>query len=231
MSILKNIMTALRGGASEVCESIVDANATRILEQEIRDADNAIVKAKKSLTSLKATEIKLKRELNTLTEDAKSYESKALQALQKGDEALAAEVAERIAELEADGTEKQAEYQSLRDEVNGINSMIKAREKTIQKNKRDLEKIKTVEQLQKATSTMSTNFAATNSSEHRVSAALERVKNKQQNWKDKMEAGEWMVQEAAGDNLDKKLAAQGIGTSTNGGNSVLERLKAQQKQT
>ncbi|MBV1915580.1 MAG: PspA/IM30 family protein, partial [Pseudomonadales bacterium] len=176
MSILKNILTAVRGGASEVGEAVVDANAMRILTQEIRDAENAIGKAKQSLTSLKASEIKLKREVNSLQQDIADYESKALQALEANNEGLAIEVANRIAELEAEVADKSTEHSSLSTQVDKINSLIRAREKTIQKNKREVEKIKTVEQLQKATSTMSTNFAATNASEHRVSSALERVK-------------------------------------------------------
>ena len=43
MSIWKKIITAVRGGASEVGEAIVDANAIRILEQEMRDADKAVL--------------------------------------------------------------------------------------------------------------------------------------------------------------------------------------------
>jgi len=226
MGILKNILTAVRGGASEVGESIVDANAVRILGQEIRDAQDAIGKAKQSLTGLKASEIKLKREINSLKSDVASYESKAVQALEAGNEALAVEVAERIAEIESEAAEKGTEHSALSAQVNKINSMIRQREKVIQKNGRELEKIKTVEQLQKATSSMSTNFAATNASEHRVSKALERVKKKQANWEDRMEAGEWMEGEAGSDDLDRKLKDAGIGANTSSGaNSVLERLK------
>ena len=229
MSILKNILTAIRGGASEVGEAVVDANAMRILGQEIRDAETAITKAKQSLTSLKASEIKLKREVNSLQQDITDYESKALKALEANNEGLAVEVANRIAELEAEAAEKSAEHASLSVQVDKINILIRSREKTIQKNKRELEKIKTVEQLQKATSTMSTNFAATNASEHRVSAALERVKAKQTNWEDRMEAGEWMTDSAQSDELDSKLKAAGIGAGADtGGASVLERLKAKQ---
>lgn len=226
MSILRNILTAVRGGASEVGEAVVDANAMRILGQEIRDAEDAIGKAKQSLTNLKATEIKLKREVNSLQQDIADYESKAMQALAADNEALAGEVAERIAELETETEDKNSEHRELSAQVNKINSMIRAREKIIQKNKRELEKIKTVEQLQKATSTMSTNFAATNASEHRVSKALERVKNKQTHWEDRMAAGEWMTSDEQSDELDSRLKAAGIGEASNsGGASVLERLK------
>ena len=228
MGVLRDMFTALRGGASEVGEAIVDANAIRILEQEIRDAESAIASAKQSLTRMKSTEIKLKRELSTLNADIADYERKAVSALEAGKEALATEVAGRIAELEAERDEKSAERQALDVEVGKIHQMIKARERTIQKNKRDLDKVRTVQELQRATESVSKNFAATGSSAHRVSQALERVKAKQSNWQDRMEAGEWLEGKEAGDDLDAKLRAEGIGGSGGGASDVLARLKARQ---
>ncbi len=226
MGILGNIVKAFKGGASEVGEAIVDANAVRILEQEIREADQAIHKAKQSLTQLKATEIKLKREVSSLAQDIADYEAKAIQALEQGKEDLAREVAERIADIEAEHNDKAAEFSTLKDEVSGINNMIRKREQVIQKNKRELDKIKTVEQLQKTTAKMSTNFAATGNSQHRVSDALDRVKAKQQNWRDKVEAGQWMEEQASGSDLDNKLKAEGIGETSSGADDILARLKA-----
>jgi len=49
MSILRKIMTAVRGGAREVGELVVDANGTRIFEQEIQDAKTHLNKAKHDL--------------------------------------------------------------------------------------------------------------------------------------------------------------------------------------
>ena len=154
---------------------------------------------------MKATEIQLKRDLSTLDIDISDYEAKAIEALESGKEALAEEVAAKIAELEVDRNDKFAEQQALDTEIGKINTLIKAREKRIQKNKRELDKVKTVSELQKATASISTNVAATGSSDHRVSKALERVKKKQQNWQDQMEAGEWMESEASTDSLDAKL--------------------------
>lgn len=228
MGVLRDMLTALKGGANEVGEAIVDANAIRILEQEIREAEGAIASAKQSLTRMKASEIKLKREVATLDADTADYEKKALAALNAGQEQLAAEVAERIAELESERGEKSAEQAALNAEIQKIHAMIKSREKTIAKNKRELDKVRTVQELQKATSSVSKNFAATGSSTHRVSKALERVKAKQQGWQDRMEAGEWMTDADAGDDLDAKLRAQGIGSAGGGANDVLARLKAKQ---
>ena len=227
MSVLRDLFTALRGGASEVGEAVIDANAVRILEQEIRDAETAIGKAKQSLTRMKGTEIRLKREIGVLDADISDYEQKAMAALNNGEETLATEVAERIAELESDRNDKGSEQASLDAEINKIHAMIKARERTIQKNKRELDKVRTVRELQRATESVSTNFAATGSSEHRVAKALERVKAKQQNWQDRMQAGEWMADKEGGDDLDAKLREKGIGDSGSpAASDVLARLKA-----
>lgn len=227
MSVLRDLFTALRGGASEVGEAVIDANAVRILEQEIRDAETAIGKAKQSLTRMKGTEIRLKREIGVLDADISDYEQKAMAALNNGEEALATEVAERIAELESDRNDKGSEQASLDTEINKIHAMIKARERTIQKNKRELDKVRTVRELQRATESVSSNFAATGSSEHRVAKALERVKAKQQNWQDRMQAGEWMADKEGGDDLDAKLREKGIGDGGSpGASDVLARLKA-----
>ena len=229
MGVLRDLMQAVRGGANEVGEAIVDANAIRILEQEIRDAESAISSAKQSLTRMKSSEIRLKRDLSSLAADISDYEQKALAALNAGEEALAAEVAERIAELETDREDKAGEQAALNTEVNKIHAMIKARERTIQKNKRELDKVRTVQELQRATESVSRNFAATGSKGHRVSQALERVKAKQQNWQDRMEAGEWLEEQEGADDLDAKLKASGIGASgTSAGSDVLARLKAKQ---
>ena len=190
---------------------------------------NAIAKAKQSLTRLKSAEIKLKREINSLNTDYDDYEAKAIEALNEGQESLAEEVAERLEEIATERDEKAAEHSTLKHEVNGINKLVRSREKIIQKNKRDLEKVKTIKEVQKATTSISSNVAATSSSKHRVSKALDRVKAKQQNWRDNMEAGEWMETQE-GDDLDARLKQSGIGGSAGAKKSaILERLKARQK--
>ena len=89
--------------------------------------------------------------------------------------------------------------------------------------------MRTVQELQRATESVSRNFAATGSKGHRVSQALDRVKAKQQNWQDRMEAGEWLEGQEGVDDIDAKLKAKGIGTSGgSAGSDVLARLKARQ---
>ena len=113
MSILKKIFTAVRGGAREVGEAIVDANAIRILEQEITDARNSLGKARENLTEVMAKEMQTKREISTLSQKITEHEDYASQAMEKGDEALAIEIAQKIVELEGEKSSKEAILESL----------------------------------------------------------------------------------------------------------------------
>ena len=96
MSILKKLFTAVRGGAREAGQAIVDANGIRIFEQEIADAQNALQRAKKSLTEVMAKEMQTKRKISALDASIAEHEAYAGQALEKGNEPLALEIAEKI---------------------------------------------------------------------------------------------------------------------------------------
>src|SRR5205823_4917427 len=85
----------LRGGAHEAGAAVVDANALRILDQEIRDADNALGRARDDLATLVARRRVVEKEVQGLKDQSVRYESSARAALAKGDEALAREVAPR----------------------------------------------------------------------------------------------------------------------------------------
>ena len=56
MTVIKKLVTLLRGSARELGESVVDANATRIYEQEIVDARHSIDQARGDLTGVMAAD-------------------------------------------------------------------------------------------------------------------------------------------------------------------------------
>ena len=45
MSVWKKLVTAVKGGATEAAQSVVDSQAIRILEQEIREAKEELRKS------------------------------------------------------------------------------------------------------------------------------------------------------------------------------------------
>ena len=73
MSVIGKVMTLLRGSVREIGESVVDANATRIYEQEILDAKQSIVKAKDDLAGVMAKEMQSARALQRLPGSGPPY--------------------------------------------------------------------------------------------------------------------------------------------------------------
>lgn len=229
MSIFKKIMTAIRGGASEVGESIVDSNATRIFEQEIRDAENHLTKAKRDLTGVMAQQMASSREVDRVKREITEHEGYAVQALEKGDETLALAVAEKIAALESEQTTQQQSLDSFEGSANRLKDLVKKSERQVAEYKRQLSMVKTTESVQKATSAITDNFSSSNSKLLSAKDSLERIKAKQQKFDDQMKAAEVLESENSDNSLEAKLKEAGIGATDASASSVLDRLKAKQK--
>jgi|TARA_B110000091_G_scaffold207890_1_gene246717 phage shock protein A len=228
MSIFKKIMTAIRGGASEVGESIIDSNATRIFEQEIRDAEHHLTKAKRDLTGVMAEQMAANREVDRLKREITEHESYVAQALEKNDETLALAVAEKIANLESELVTQQQAFESFQGSANRLKELVKKSERQVGEHKRQLSMVKTTESVQKATSAITDNFSSSNSKLLNAKDSLERIKAKQQKFDDKMKAAEVLEAENGDGALEAQLKAAGIGAQSTSANSVLDRLKAKQ---
>lgn len=226
MSILSKIFTAIKGGAREVGESIVDANGIRIFEQEIADAQNALATAKKNLTEVMAKEMQTKRKVSALDESIAEHETYAGQALEKGDEALALEIAEKIAQFENEKVELDEVLSTYSSSVAQLKAQVKEAEKTIKENQRQLSMVKTTESVQKATMAVNSTLASNNSSMSSAKASLERIKQRQADRQDQLAAAKTLENEESGGDLKAKLAAAGIGDTQSKGSDILERIKA-----
>ncbi|MBL1292805.1 MAG: PspA/IM30 family protein [Thiotrichales bacterium] len=224
MQILRDIMTAIRGGASEVGESIIDHQAIRILEQEIRDAREAIAKSKLQLTKLKAREMKLAKQINTLQGDEKKYIQAARDAMAAGNTDLATEIAERISTIRNDKADLEKSHATLKKEVNAILKAIQKRESQIDDNETELQKAKTVEEIQKTRQAISSSLPTTSNSAARVQKAMERVKQRHQDFEDNEAAGEWLADAESGSDLDKKIDNAGLGAKKTSAEDILKEL-------
>lgn len=224
MSILKKLMTAVRGGAREAGEAIIDANAIRILEQEIVDAKNSLEKGRVSLTEVMAKEMQTKRLVSSIEQNIADHEGYAKEALDKGNETLALEIASKIAEYESCLADQKAILDGLTNHIVTLKSQIKVAEKTVAENERQLLMVKTTESVQKATMSVTDNIATNNSSMSSARESLERIKKKQQDRADKIAAGEALQAELS-DDLSSKMKASGIGPQDASAESILERLK------
>lgn len=224
--VLNKIWTALRGGVREMGDAIVDSNGIRIFEQEIVDAKNSIEQAKHNLTEVMARKMQAERKVKQLLEDIRNHEGYAGKALDQNDEALALEVAGKIATLESEKAEQDAIVSRLNGQVEQLKGHIKKAEKLIADHERELSIVRTTESVQKATEQVVENVAANHSTLNSARESLERIKARQEMRQDQMEAGELLDKEMSGSDLDSKLESAGIKGETASAADILARIKA-----
>ena len=226
MNILKKIMTAIRGGTRELGESIVDSQGTRIFEQEIEDAQESLKKAKGDLTQVMAKEMQASRKVESIQAEIDKNEGYVADALAKNKEALALEIATKVAELEQDKAQQVAAQQSYEKHIGKLKSMMEKAERQLKDYERQLTMVKTTENVQKATAAITDNFGTTDSTLMSAKESLDRIRKKQQDFDDRNIAAEQLDAENNGKNLSDKMKEAGIGDTQSAAEAVIARLKA-----
>ena len=226
MSILAKLVTAMKGAATEAGESVVDHQALRILDQEMRDAEKALGEAKGHLTSVMAQRRGVQREVDRLTSAVAEHEGYAAAALDKGDEGLAGEVCEKIAGYEEELGVQRGAAEQLDKGLGQLKQTIKTTERNIAAMKRQVNMVKATEKVQKASAAASQRFSGTSSSLGSATDSLERIKKRQQERTDRMDAAAQLHEESDGADLERRLKDAGITKAGASGSDVLARLKA-----
>jgi len=226
MNILKKIMTAIRGGTRELGESIVDSQGTRIFEQEIEDAKESLKNAKGDLTQVMAKEMQATRKVESMQKEIEKHEGFVSDALAKGEEKLALEIAGKVAEIEQEKALQVEAQLSYAKHIDKLKSMMEKAERQLKDYERQLTMVKTTENVQKATATITDNFGSTDSTLLSAKESLERIREKQQDFDDRNLAAEKLDNETNGKDLSDKMKDVGIGEIESGAQAVLDRLKA-----
>jgi len=226
MSIFTKIMTAIRGGAREIGESVVDANGIRIFEQEIKDAEHNLEKAKRDLAEVMAKELQTSRKISQLQTSIEKHEGYAREALNKNNEALALEVAEKIAEFQNELASQEKAKQSFANHLTRLKALVKKTEKSLVDMKRQLVMVKTTDSVQKATQAITDNYTSSGSKLLTAKESLDRIQQRQQDLEDRLNAGETLQSEFNGESLEDKLKAAGIGETNSSAQDILAKLKS-----
>lgn len=228
MSVIKKVVTLLRGSARELAENVVDANATRIYEQEIIDAKQSILEARSSLADVMAREMQSGRAVTRLEGEMTRYEGLALEALEKSQEALAEEVAGKVAAIELELEEQRKAQTSFAAQVSKLKELIKASEAKIREHEREIAIAKTTESVYKATQSISDNIGNSGSRLASARESLERIKQRHEHLADRMQAADQLDRELGEKALATKLAEAGIGQDADRQRKVMERIRARQ---
>ena len=229
MSIWGKVMTALKGAGNEVGEAIADSNALRILDQEIREASDQLQQSKTQLAGIMAKQKLSGQKCAELKVKIAEYEGYAMSALGQGDEALATEVATKIAEYEASLTSEQEMENSFAQSTVSLKKAIADAESNLRRLKQQVDTVKATESVQKAQAACAAKHSGVNSKMATATESLERIKRRQAERAAQMEAASELSGDTAENDLQAKLKAAGITKGDADASSVLERLKARQQ--
>ncbi|MDH2240883.1 PspA/IM30 family protein [Pseudomonas sp. GD03909] len=230
MNVWSKLLTALRGGVNEAGEAVMDSQALRILDQEIRDADSELRKAKEALAEIMAKQKLAAERVNKAAKVISEYEQYALKALEAGDEPLAKEVAAKIANLEAEQIAEREQADNYAESVAQLRKAVSQAEAHIKRLKQQVDTVKATESVQKAQMAVAQRYGGSQAKLHTAVESLERIKQQQAERAAKMEATAELAQASHVDeSLDAKLRAAGIVADDASADSVLARLKDKAK--
>ena len=227
MNIWAKVATAVRGGVNEAGEAIVDRQALRIFDQEIRDADNGLIGSKGALVDIIAKRKLADKKVASLKASISEYEDYAMQALDKGDETLATEIADKIAGLEAEVAGEEGLAKSFADSEAQLRRAVAQTEANLKRLKQQVDTVKATETVQRAQAAVAARHSGAGSSMRSAVDSLERLKTKQAERAAKFEAASELARSTEEVSLDDKLKAAGIVDGGAKGGDVLARLRAQ----
>lgn len=224
MSVWKKLVTAVRGGAHEAAEAVADGQALRILDQEIRDAKEELRRSDHALTKIMAKRKLTEQKVASLKGSMSEYESHAVNANQKGDQQLALDCAQKVAELRSQ-LETEASYldqysqseKTLRQNISKAKSNVRRMEQQV-----DI--VKATESVQKAQVAVSSSHMGANSRMKTAAESLSRIQEKQKERQAMLESASELAEDESGDELEKRLAAAGIKGGQSSADDELARI-------
>ena len=211
---------------SEAGEAIVDKQALRILEQEIRDADNELGRSKEALTGIIAKRKLADKKVDSLKSSLTEYEGYAMKALDKDDDGLAVEIAEKIAGLETELLGEEGLAKAFSESEGQLRKTVGQTEANLKRLKQQVDTVKATESVQRSQAAVAARHSGTGSSMRSALDSLERLKSKQAERAAKFEAASELAESTEEVSLDAKLKAAGIVDGGASGGDVLARLKA-----
>lgn len=225
MSILQKIITLFRGTAHEAGQAVVDANALKILDQEIRDAGNDLVRSKEELTKVMAQRQLLATKSADRQAKKAEYEGYIAGALRQGNETLAREVAERLAAVETDLNTDAQTLEQYDGSIRALKTAISETERKLARVKQQVDTVKATEAVQRAQSAVAARHSGANGKVGTALDSLERIQARQAERGARMTAAAQLEAESNDGDLNTKLANAGLLPSSGNVDNILERFR------
>lgn len=225
MNIWAKMMTALRGGVTEVGEAVVDGQALQILDQEVRESANGLNQSKDALANIIARQKRAQEKCAQLREWISENEKYVLRALDKGEDALALEVAQKIADLENQLQTESKQSEQFEASAADLRGAIKQAEHNIRRLKQQVDTVKATESVQRAQAAVAERYSGSHSRIRTAMDSLERIKEKQAFNAAEIEAAAELADDTPIDSLQERLQKAGIASADQNAQNVLDRLR------
>lgn len=230
MSIWKKLFTAVKGGVNEAAETIADSQALRILDQEIREAKEELRQSDSALANIIAKRKLSEQKVQALAQSISEYEQHAINAMEKGEEALALECAERVSKLRDEQEGEQRYLDQFSHSADTLRNNITQAKEKLRQLEQQVDVVKATETVQKAQAAVSARNVGANSKMRTAVESLDRIKQKQAEQQAKLEAAAEQYAEESGDALQAKLKQAGItGSANNSAKDELARILARKQ--
>jgi phage shock protein A len=239
--VLTKLWTALRGAANEAGETAVDANATRILDQEIRDADNELRDARVALAGMMGKQTVERNHLAEKQAKLEEYAGYIRQTLAKQKAAEAAAQTAEVAKyggLAQEAASKYAEQEALIKASNNVieeygkntdvlKQKITAGETAIRTLKQRADTVKAKQHVIKASAAVAAASSSTDSRARSALDSLERIEKRQEEALAQMDAANALSAESTGEALEERLRKAGVIPGATAASDVLARFKSE----
>lgn len=223
MSVWKKLVTAVKGGATEAAQSVVDSQAIRILEQEIREAKEELRKSDHARTQILAKCKIAQQKVDSLQSSINQYEEHARKAIDT-DRQLALDCAQKVSDLRAEMESEQTyldQFQQSEKQLAGNINQAKANLKRLEQ---QVDMVKATESVQKAQVAVSSRHMGANSKMKTATESLQRIQEKQNLRNAELQAAEELASDESSDDLEKRLAAAGIKGGQTSADDELSRI-------
>lgn len=225
MSILSKILTLFRGAATEAGQSIVDQNAVRILDQEIRDAQNESVRAKDELARMMAQQKLSADKLQAKLDKKGEYEGHIQKLLGQGNQDLAREVATKVAQLESEIAGDQKDGGSILTAIDKMRDALKAADRRIAGLQQQVDQVKVNESVLRSQSAIAARHSGQNAKLRTALDSLDRIKTRQAEQSAQIEAADQLAASEGDGDLEARLAKAGMLPGSVSADDVLARFQ------
>jgi phage shock protein A len=225
--MLKVLATLMRGAAAEAEEAVFEANAIRILEQQLREAAAALELSKRELACAMAHRASEARAAEALDARIAELESSAAAALAGNREDLAEEAATVIAAAEDERAERRAAVERFDVEILRLRQLADDGRRRLGDLRRGLEMARAQEALRRAGANGRRALATGTGALREAEMTLRRIRDAHVKAEDLAAAAEKLDDASEAKDLDQRLAEAGFGPGLKTRPAdVLARLKA-----